>query len=584
MPLTCFAQNGYDKPMPQSGILYGLVAISAGLFLSGLLAKKLNQPIILGYLFAGLGISSFLDKFGWEKSTVSFFAQIGLSLLMFSLGLEFSLKKIEKIKEIVIIGAILQILLTVLFGSVLLSLVLGLDFLPSVVMAMAFSLSSTAIIIKILKEKNILDSLSGDIMEGWLLIQDLAVLPMIAILPIMLGINLSQTNPFNVFLNIVFLIATGVFSYFLVPKLADYVSSFNNRELLLIFSVFLFFLFTAVFSLLGLPLALGAFVAGLILRQTFVNNAVFSEIRPLRDIFLAIFFVSLGLSLQGVNLLSQIPSISLVLILFLVLKTFLIGLVIILFGFHAKTIFEISFGLSTIGEFSFVLASAAASQGLLGPKDYSLTTSVTLLSMVLTPGMFFLSNIFYKKSSVFLKKFPGIYKKFYSSVDRRFDLEDLPLENHIIIIGYGRVGKWIGHVLESSKIDFLVIENNPLIIRTLKLEGKKVVFGDPTELSVLDFARVDKARLVIVAIPDFFSQKMVISNVRSLNKKVTIICRSHLDEDNDTLKLMGAEYVVYPEFEAALSISHRVLQIFGREKEEIINELKKLRKSHSRQS
>jgi CPA2 family monovalent cation:H+ antiporter-2 len=560
--------------------LAGLLVVLGGAFVGGFAARELKQPIIFGYLLAGLLISGLAGKLGLNRESLGFLAEIGLGLLMFSLGLEFSLKKIERLKKVAFGGAVSQIILTLLIGAWLLEKFFRLPFPAAFIAASAFSLSSTAIVVKILSEKARLESLPGEIMFGWLLVQDLAVLPLISLLPILFNGSDVATNLLTMGKAVAILLLTWLAASKIVPKFADLVSSLKNRELLLLFAVAVVFLFALLSANFGFSFGLGAFLAGLILSQASAHFAVFSEIRPLRDVFLAVFFVSLGLSLEPSFILADGGRILALGAVFLFLKLILTALILIGFGYHAQTIFSCSFGLAQVGEFSFVLAATALAGHFINKEVYSLIVSVALLTMVLTPWFFDLAEKLYWWANKASQKYPGLHQQFFAHLDRRLPLEELPLDKHVVILGYGRVGRWVGALLDKAKIPYIVVEYNPDIVRRLQLEGKPVVFGDPTELEVLDLAQADKAKLVVIALPDPLTQRMVMTNCQTLNRRAVIICRSHLEEDWQELKTLGADQIIQPEFEAALSMGHRILQQFGFKKDEINLKLKEIKKAH----
>ncbi len=568
--------------MPNLPVLSGLLLVLGSAFFGGLLAKKLGQPIILGYLLAGLLASGLISQMGLPRENLNLLAEIGSSLLLFTLGLEFSFKKIHQFRKPIIGGALFGIFFTLLLGTFFLKLVFHLETAFALVMAGAFSLSSSAIVVKLLEEKKMQESLAGEIMLGWLLIQDLAVLPLIGLFILFFrGGGVEINLPLLIKAWLIFGL-TVFLALKLAPKLADFVAGFRNRELLLLFAVSFVFLFATLTAGFGFSFALGAFLAGVVLSQTDENLAIFSEIRPLRDVFLVIFFVSLGLTLEPQFIFLNWGKILLISTAVLFLKVFLAIFVLGYFGYHAKTILKVALSLAQAGEFSFTLAAAALAGGFLASQDYLLVVSVTLLTMVLTPWLFSLADPVYRQSEKLFKKLPWIYKKFYTNYDHYLPLEELPFADHVVILGYGRVGKWVGNILEKSKIPYLVVEYNPHLVRSLRLKEKKVVFGDPTDLEVLDFAQVDKAKMVVLAIPDPLTQKLVVANCQSLNPRVKIVCRSHLEEDFQELKTLGVQEIIQPEFEAALSISHRVLQNFGFSREEVLERLKEVKKEHGK--
>lgn len=563
--------------MPNQAIL-GLIVVLCSAFLGGLLSQKLHQPVMFGYLVAGLAVSGLLRNLGLGRETLGLLAEIGLAFLMFTLGLEFSLHKINKIKKVALWGGLAQIIFSAIAVLPVL-LIFNLPLKVALVVAISFSLSSTAIVVKLLQEKNQLETLPGEIMECWLLIQDLAVLPLMALLPVVFGGASWEDNLFFLIKAFLVLLIAWISASRTIPRFFDFVSSIKSRELLVILSVCLVLIFAIITASLGFSFALGAFLAGLILSQSFSNFAIFSEIRPLRDVFLAIFFVSLGLSLQPAFIFKHLIAILLISLAVLILKFLVVSIILIYFKYHAKTISKAAFGLAQVGEFAFVLAAAALINRYISEEIYSLVISVTLLTIMITPWLFGLEEKFY----FWLKKkfacHSRLYERFFTEADRPL-VEELPFENHVVILGFGRVGRWVGSLLEKVKIPYLVVEYDPQIVRRLKLEGKKVVFGDPTDLAVLDFAQVDKARLVVVAIPDSLTQKIAVANCRTLNSEVEIICRSHLEDDLPKLKALGVGQIIQPEFEAALSIGHRILQHFGWKKEEINFKIKEIKIEH----
>ncbi len=566
--------------MPNLPVLSGLLLVLGSAFVGGILARRLRQPVVFGYLLAGIAVSFLISRWGWSRNNLNLLAETGSSLLMFTLGLELSFRKPERLKKTIIGGSLGLVLAFILTAALALHFLLGFRWNLAVVLAGAFSISSSAIVVKLLEEKNLQESLQGEIMLGSLLVQDLLVLPLIGVF----SFFFSRGGGRGIFLleTVLLLFLTWVGARKLAPRLADFIAGLRSRELLLLFSVALVFSLSLLTASLGFSFALGAFLAGLILSGTEENLAIFSEIRPLRDVFLVVFFVSLGLSLEPSFLLANWEKILLTVGLVVGLKIGLSVLILAYFGYHAKIIGRAALGLSQAGEFSFALAGVALAGHFLDLGGYSLAVSVALLTMVLTFWLFPLGEILYRKIAPFLKKSPGLYKKFCACPNQDWPLPELPFADHVVILGYGRVGKWVGNLLEKVRIPYLVVEYNPRIIRQLKLEGKKAVFGDPTDINVLDFAQVDKARLAIVTIPDPLTQKAVIANCRALNPGVQIICRSHVEDDFKELKSLGVETVIQPEFEAALSMSHRILQSFGFDREEVYEKIREIKKEHEK--
>lgn len=564
--------------------LVGTIAIVCGLaFLGGLIAKKLRQSTIIGYLLAGILLGSWLISYLKAGEILSGLAEIGIAFLMFTIGLELSFKRLYRVRDIVIWGGVLEILGVVVFGVLVLPF-FGFDFYSSLFMAAAFSLSSTAVVVKILSEKGELETLHGEIMLGWLLIQDLAVLPMVVILPAVAGMGDGGWGEliFSVvkaagFLGIIILLGRMILP-FVIGKIAD----LKAKELLLLAVVAICLSLALVSAALGLSIALGAFLAGIIISETSEKHAIFSQIRPLRDIFSILFFVSLGMFLTPKFFLLNLPQILGLSLGVIGFKFLVILLLTFYLGYHAKTGILVSLGLVQVGEFAFVLASLGMKQALIDNQVYSLILSVATLTLLATPGLIFVAPkvyLFLRKTSQ--KRFPRIYQRLFMKYDSiRPHAAGLDLENHVVICGHGRVGSWIARALRMLGVPFVVIDYDHQVINQLKEREIPALYGDPADVDVLDYAQVEKAKVVIIAIPDETTQEMIVTNCQTLNPKVKIISRVHHASDQSRLKALGVAVIIQPEFEAALSIIHRSLQFFGVGREEIANKIKRIKIEH----
>jgi len=564
-------------------LVWTIGAVSALAFLGGFLARKLKQSTIVGYLLVGMLFGSLLISYLQAEEVLHGLAEVGLAFLMFTIGLELSFKRLYKVRDVVLWGGVLQILAIIVLGVFIFPF-FGFDFYSSLFMAAAFSLSSTAVVVKILSEKGELETLHGEIMMGWLLIQDLAVLPMVVILPAVAGVGnggwaqlMISVAKAGGFLVLVILLGRKVIP-FLMSKVAD----LKSRELLLLAVVSLCLFMALSSAALGLSVALGAFLAGIIISETSERHAIFSQIRPLRDIFAVLFFVSLGMFLRPSFLFSNLPQILGLSLLIVFLKFLVILLLNLYLGYHARTGLLVSIGLLQVGEFAFILASLGLTQNLIDNQVYSLILSVAILTLLATPALISVAPKFY----LFLRKLtqkrtPGIYHRFFAKYDSLGAFtKGVSLENHIIIVGHGRVGSWIARALLMLGVPFVVIDLDHQVVNKLKAKDIHALYGDPADIEVLDYARVRQAKAVIVAIPDEATQEAVVANCQNLNPSVKIISRVHHSQDQSRLKALGVTAVIQPEFEAALSIIHRVLQSFGVKREEIQNKIKRIKIEH----
>lgn len=441
-------------------------------------------------------------------------------------------------------------------------------------------------VVRLLSEKGELDSLHGQILVAWLLIQDLAVLPLTVFLS-----NLSNLGDLSVLLKIgmeLLKAAAIVFGVFFfgrktLPALFNKISLAGSRELLLLASFSFCLLIAFGASALGLSFAIGAFLAGLLVAETAEKTAALAEIRPLRDLLMAIFFVTLGLMLP-LNFWQQNAFLVIKWTIAVIFIKLILSLILLLFlRYHTKVVWLVSLGLANVGEFAFVLAVMMKQTNQISEDLYRLVLAVTGFSLVLAPFLFKLGPRLYQLIRGPIKeKFPQIYERFFLARNKQlFGNEQISeLKNHVVICGHGRVGKQITRLLAMANLPFLVVDFDKNIINELQMLGVNAVFGDPTEIEVLDTAEIDKAVVLVIAVPDRQSQEIILMNARQLNPRIKIICRSHEIGGAKRLYELGAQVVVEPEFEAGLSLGHRVLDLLAIDKPAITRYLKKLREEN----
>lgn len=563
---------------------YLLVLILAA-FTCGVVAKYLKQPPVIGYLVSGLILGNIFT--GQTHETVEFLSELGVVLLLFTLGLEFSWDKLKKVARVAVGGAVIQILLTTVFSILLISR-FGYGIYQSLFMAAAFSLSSTAVVVKILSERNELETLAGEIMVAWLVVQDLAVLPMMIILPT-IGTELTTgaftSSSFFFILHKLFLASLILYVAIwlgksIVPKLVSRIAALNNRELLLV-GVFGIAVAGALMTqLLGFSTALGAFLAGLLIASSTQQHAVFSEIRPLRDLFSLLFFATLGFLMPQGFFFSHLPLLILITLGVVVIK-FLVVLVLTLYlGYHAKTSFLVGMGLIEVGEFAFILSRVGYTTGVINEEVHAIIISVALLSILVMPPLFLTAPTWYGLVRDLSKlHFRRLYIRFFTGQDNT-NIPELPFSNHVVLCGYGRVGKYIGRALTMSGIPYVVVEFNHNKAKELRKKGIEAIYGDPADRDILDYAQVDRARAVVVTIPDYHTQEEVVRNSLKLNRDVKIYCRTHHEDDQKLLRDLGVTEVVQPEFAAALTITEKILKLFGQKEKEYEGKISRLKIEH----
>lgn len=552
------------------------LVLTAAVF-GGLISKTLKLPGLVGYIISGIFFGSILPQ---GLKSASSLAEIGTILLLFSIGVELSIDKLTKFLKVAVFGCLIQILLVTVVSYVLLTF-FGFGSITALVLSLGFSFSSTAVLVTILGDRGEMGTIHGGLMFSWALVQDLMVIPVMVLLPVLAHsgpgllsvIGLSFLKAAGVVVGAVFL------GKMVVPYIVHSVAAANSRELLLLTSVALALGTALATSFFGISPALGAFIAGVVISESQEHHAIFAETRPLRDLFVALFFVTLGFLVNPAVIFSKLLLIIGITLMVILLKALVVFVVSASFGYKGKTGIATGIGLAQVGEFAFVIFSAALALHLIGPVDTSLGIAVTLLTLIVSPIMFANVVPVWRK----MRDITGgtIWNKYFASGEKKESMSE-KLTDHIIICGYGRVGKWVGRALTTFEIPFVVVDYNQSVVNQLKSSGITVLYGDPTEVEVLEAVDIRSAKAVILAIPDRVAQETLIAYVQTVAPNVKIISRAHEDSDWDKLKTLRVDKVVQPEFEAAMEIIRSVLMARGKTRLEISDAVKSLRVSHSK--
>lgn len=557
------------------GLFFVVIAAVGG----GFLAKILKIPNLVGYIIAGIAVGAILPP---QLKEVSGLAQVGIILLLFSIGVELSFDRLSRYLNIAVFGALIQIVLVTFLGYLILS-AFGIALLPAIILSLGFSISSTAVLVKILSDRGESETIHGEIMLGWSLVQDLAVIPIMVILPllssvrgegVLVAVILALGKALIVILGVVLL------GKKIVPYFVHVLAGTNSRELLLLASIALALGTAAITSFFGISPALGAFLAGVVIAESQEHHAIFAETRPLRDLFVALFFVTLGFLVTPSVIISNIGLIIVITLIVIVLKILAVFVVSSAFGYKGKTGIANSFGLAQVGEFAFVIFSASLALRLLSAEETSIGITVTLLTLIFSPILYRWVVPLWRRLKGLTVKYPGLHKLFLSG--ERHDFDETLFKDHIIICGYGRVGSWVGKALKEYEIPFVVVDYNQKVVQELKNAGTMVIYGDPTEPEVLEAVGIRQAKAIILAIPDRVVQETLITYVQTVAPEVKIISRAHRDEDWEKLKTLRVDKVIQPEFEAAVEIVRSVLISRGKNRIEISEVIRSLRVSHSR--
>jgi CPA2 family monovalent cation:H+ antiporter-2 len=542
------------------GIAGDLALILVAAFLGGLVARRLGLPLILGYILAGIliGPNTGGPTVG-DVHDIELLAEIGVALLLFSIGLHFTFEELAPVRRVALLGTFVQIALTIAFGYGL-GRAFGFDTVEAVWLGGLLSISSTAVVLKTLSEQGVSGTLSGRVMIGMLIVQDLAVVPLIILLPELgnLGEGLSELGLAMVEAT-VFIVGMALFGTRVFPWLMARIVALNSRELFLISVTAIGLGIGYGTYLFGLSFAFGAFVAGMVLARSDYSHQALADIGPLRDVFAMLFFVSVGMLIDPVFLWEQAGTIALVVLLVFVVKALIFGGLTRAFGYGNIVPFAVGLGLFQVGEFSFVIAREGINSGAISEELYSIVLTTAVVTMALTPFATRLAPALYGR---WRDRFP-------KESMNTFNLPKTGLEDHVVIAGYGRVGAFVARLLDSLAQRFVVIDGNPERAEAAKEEGFPAVFGDAAAGPVLEAAGVRKARLVIVTVPDPAGARLVVERIRGIDPEVHIVARAAHQEQLKELSSLGVYEAVQPEFEAGIELGRQALSHMGVETGEI---------------
>ncbi|MDB5618403.1 YbaL family putative K(+) efflux transporter [Tardiphaga sp.] len=537
-----------------STVVVGLVLA----FILGTLAHRIRVSPLVGYLMAGVLMGPFTPGYVANQNIANELAEIGIILLMFGVGLHFSMKDLLSVRKIAIPGAVVQITVATLLGMGLGHL-LGWPIGGGLVFGLALSVASTVVLLRALQERRLVDSERGRIAVGWLIVEDLAMVLTLVLLPALAGILNGEAGqgadlsaiamPVLVTLGkvaafVVFMLVVG---RRVIPWLLHYVAHTGSRELfrLAVFAISLGVAFGAAI-LFDVSFALGAFFAGMILSESELSQRAASETLPLRDAFAVLFFVSVGMLVDPAIVLREpLPLLATVLIIIFGKSIAAFGIVR-LFGYPTSTALTISASLAQIGEFSFILVSLGVSLALLPDRGRDLVLAGAIISIMLNPMFFALLDRFLAKDDAKVAA-----KATADKAVPRVPLPETQLSNHVVLIGHGRVGKVVSAALRQSGTSVLVIEDSPGLVEQLHKDGVEVLLGNAAAPDMLQAANVAGARGLLVAIPDAFEGGQIVAKARALSATLPIIARAHSEEEIAHLKHHGANVVIMGEQEIA---------------------------------
>ena len=523
-----------------------LVAALAG----GLVAQRFRQPLIVGYIVAGVVVGPFTGGFTVAHvEGIEQLAELGVALLLFSLGLEVSFRELAPVRGVAIGGAAIQLALTIAFG-VGLAEALGWSWQPAMWFGALIALSSTMVALKTLQAQGRVGTLSSRVMLGMLVVQDLAVVPLMIVLPELSNTAggatrvVLATGRALVLLGVTVLVATRV-----VPRLMAAVARWNSRELFLLATTTVALGVGYAAWSFGLSLALGAFIAGLVINESEYAHQALSEVVPLRDLFGMLFFVSVGMLLDPQLVWRHLGTLAIVVAAIIVAKAAIFAAVARLFGYRRIVPLAVGLTLFQVGEFAFVLARAGVAAGAIPADLYALTLNTAVATMALTP--------------VISSAAPWIYERLGRRRAREplttLNLPDTGLADHVVVAGAGRVGRTIADALADLRLPFVLIEIDDRRVKEARVAGLAVIYGDASHVVVLEAAHLSRARALLVTVPTYSDVRGIVDTARRLHPDLAIIARADGPQAVRGLYALGIEEVTSPEVEAAIEMTRAAL-------------------------
>jgi monovalent cation:H+ antiporter-2, CPA2 family len=538
-------------------LLLNITAALVAAFVGGVLARRVGLPTIVGYLVAGVAIGPFTPGFVGDIETIGQLAELGVIFLMFGVGLHFSFRDLWAVRAVAVPGALAQMLIATALGFGLTQL-WGWSIGAGLVLGLAISIASTVVLLRGLVDHGLLNTSHGRLAVGWLVLEDLATVLMLVLLPSLFatGDSGSWWSAGGAILKAGVFVALMLFAGArLAPWLLLRIVHTRSRELFIL-TVVALALGTAVGSteLFGVSLALGAFLAGVVLSESSLSHKIGDEVLPFRETFAVLFFVSVGMLVNLTYLLANAGQVLVLTVLIVVGKSVMTALLGLLFPIPARTALVVAAGLSQIGEFSFIVGQAGVRLGVLTQEQYSLILAGALLSIMVNPLMFRAIPL----AERLLQRAPSIWRR----LDRHGPPAPSPAEalsDHVVVVGYGRVGQHLVTVLGHLGVPRLVVEIDAGRAAEFEQQGVPTLYGDAANSEVLDFAGLSRARALVVTLPNEAAAEMVVAAGRQLAPDLPIIARAATQAGVGRLAALGAQDVIHPELEGGLEVLRHTL-------------------------
>jgi CPA2 family monovalent cation:H+ antiporter-2 len=575
------------------GLIATITIAVAAAFLGGFLAARVGLPAIVGYLLAGVALGPFTPGFVVDSAIITQLAEIGIVLLMFGVGIHFSLRDLLDVRAIAIPGAVFQIAVATTL-SLGVAIWWGWSLGPGLVLGLAISVASTVVLLRALEERNELETTQGRIAIGWLIVEDIFTVLVLVLLPsLALAIGGAATGdaPASITINellwalLLTLGKVGALAALMalvgarvVPWLLVQVARTGSRELFTL-GVLAVALGVAYGSsvIFGISLALGAFLAGLVVSESDLSYQAAADALPMRDAFAVLFFVSVGMLFEPSAILSAPGALLAVLAIILIGKPLAAFVIVIAYGYPLRAALTVAAGLAQIGEFSFILAEMARSLGMLPIEGYYLLIAAAILSITLNPVMFRAIGPLdaWLRSRAKLARYLVWRNGAMARMPAHKQAEEL--RGHAVICGFGRVGSVVGEALQRRGFTFVVIDQKRRLVEKLRDEGIMALYGDASNAILLDRVNLPQARTLVVAISDPPTTRQIIEYARRINPRLDIVSRTNSRSERNYLLAHGVTELVIGETELALEMTRHTLQRFGVSSLEIAAMLQRIR-------
>lgn len=553
------------------------VALLAAL-LGGTLARLLRLPVLIGYLAAGIVVGPHTPGMVAQPETVKILAELGVVLLMFAVGVHFSLDELRTVQRTALLGGGLQILGTTTLG-ILLGLALGWGLYGGLFLGCALSLSSTVVMMRVLEERGEQGTTHGKIMLGILIVQDLSLVAMISLLPALPALSAQGIGALKevffaaakagLFIGVTLLLAMRV-----VPALLNRMARTGSPELFLLSVICICLLTATAADFTGLGLELGAFMAGIVVSESDYAHEVFSQIRPLRDLFASLFFVSVGMLLDPAFLASHAVAVASVVALIVLGKSLLTFALMYALGWHGRTAILTGLGLAQIGEFSFVLATVGSGRNLIPSEISNVILAAALITLFCAPFLFQAAAPLYNR----LNQIPALSAWLNRQKETQIETRPTTREkSRALILGYGRIGRYVSNALIAKEIPHTIVDYDVNALKGLQGTIARTLYGDASSLTVLEQTHPQEMELAIVALPEAEVAEMAVRALKKMAPDLPVVARVHRGIDIPSMRKAGADAVIHAEFEAGTEMIRQCLDRLGRPDREVDAYLQEVR-------